>query len=388
MSVPPRILHLNTAKTWRGGERQVFYLADELRRRDIAQVIVGRPRSELGERSVAAGLPFEAVSMGGEWDLFAVAKLRRICREHSINLIHAHTSRAHGLGLMAVRGLAGVRLVVSRRVDFPASVNYLSQRKYLSKRVAAYIAISENVRRILIQDGVPADRIRIVYSGVDTERFAAGPAADERVAQLRTELGLDPDTLVSGNVAALEEHKDQRTLLNALALLNTSVPELAQKTRTILLGEGKLRDALEAQARQSGLLQSGLVSFAGFRANIDEFYRLMHVFVLSSVEEGLGTAVLDAMAAGLPVAATAAGGIPEMIDHEQGGLLSAPGDAQTLARHLQTLLEDAQLRERCGAYNRKRVRRFSKSATCEDTLKVYTEVLADAPADSLSEASG
>lgn len=372
----PRVLHLNTAKTWRGGERQVWFLASGLAERGITQWIVGRPGSELEERSRAAGLPFFGIPMRGEWDLLAVRRLREFIRSERINILHTHTSRAHGLGLMAVAKTPDCHLVVSRRVDFPASKNWLSRRKYLSPRIAKYIAISENVKRVLLADGVDADRIRIAYSGIDLTRFA--PLAGEMAAMsaknltaLRTEFEIGKQVVI-GNVAALVDHKDQTTLL--LALAHLAKDGGAENFRCLIFGEGELRAALESQATELGLLNS-VVFFAGFRDQIDDAYRLFDIFVMSSKEEGLGTAVLDAMGFALPVAATRGGGIPEMILDGEGGYLSPVGEAVKLAADLRKLIVSPELRERFGAFNRQRVKRFSHQATCENTLDVYNEIL-------------
>ena len=380
MNRQARVLHLNTARTWRGGERQVWFLARALARRGIFQWVVGRPGSELERRCREANLPFHAIAMRGEWDLLAVRQLRAFAREQNINILHAHTSRAHGLGLMAVRRLPGTRFVVSRRVDFPAGKNWFSRRKYLSPLIAAYVAISENVRQVLIADGVAPERIHIAYSGIDLSRFAplSGEAlreSESNQAALRREFELDtaPPPIVLGNVAALVDHKDQRTLLHALARLR----EISQiPFRCLIFGEGELRGELEKLAADLQLGPEHL-RFAGFRDGIDDAYRIFDIFVMSSKEEGLGTAVLDAMAYGLPVAATRGGGIPEMIVDEEGGLLAPVGDAPALAKALARLLESETLRQQMGAYNQERVKQFGTEATCQATLAVYERVLAD-----------
>lgn len=366
-----RVLHINTAKTWRGGERQTLFLATELARRGVKQLIVGQPGSELQTRAEAAGLPFRALAMRGELDLFAVAGLRRIAREFGAAILHAHTARAHGLGLLARRGLPDARLVISRRVDFPARPNYFSRKKYLSPLIARYIAISENVRRILIADGVAPERIGIAYSGVDLAEYRARPDG----ARIRKELGLGPNELVIGNVAALVGHKDQSTLLKAFAVLATQLPRA--RTRLVIVGEGELRSALEAEARALGIFESGRVLFTGFRRDIYDFFGAFDIFAMSSSEEGLGTSVLDAMAHGLPVVATNAGGLPEMVDPGRGGLLSPAREPAAFAQNLATLVKNAALRKKFGAYNKRRVVAFGSAATCDATLAIYRDVLSE-----------
>lgn len=370
------VLHLNTARDWRGGERQVFFLAREIQRHGGRQLVVGQPASELETRCAAAGLPFEALRMRGEWDLPAAARLARMVRERGVNLLHAHTAKAHTLALLARRkfpakaagvpGAAAPGLVVSRRVDFPARLNFLSRRKYLSPLVDRYIAISENVRGILETDGIAAEKIRIAYSGIDLADFASLPDP----AYLRDEFGIQPDEIVLGNVAALVEHKDQRTLLRAFAVARQGAGPVA---RLFILGQGPLRAELEELARELGVADR--VVFTGFRRDVPAFLKLFDLFVMSSQEEGLGTAVLDAMAAGLPVAATRGGGIPEMIDQDRGGLLAPVGDAQALGAQLRRLIASLELREKFGAYNRERVKDFGCDATFRATVDIYREVL-------------
>ncbi len=363
-----RVVHLNTAKTWRGGEQQVLYLADQIQAAGGAQMIVGQPGSEMEKRAEARGIPFHPLKMRGELDFIAAHALRKFCREFKADILHAHTAKAHALGLLARRKLPDTRFVVTRRVDFHRKPNFLSRWKYLSPFVDRFIAISDNVKRILIQDGIPPEKIRIAYSGIDTRRFANLP--DD--APLRREFQIPEGVMIFGNVAALVDHKDQRTLLHAAAILKKELPP--GSFCLFISGEGELRSELEELAGSLGL-SDGTVIFTGFRTDILAFLRLFDVFVMSSKEEGLGTAVLDAMASGLPVAATDAGGLPEMIDQGQGGLLSAARNPEALAVSMKTLFTDQALRARFGAYNQKRVQRFSAEATFEDTVAVYGELV-------------
>ncbi len=235
-----------------------------------------------------------------------------------------------------------------------------------------YIAISENVKRILIQDGIAPEKIAIAYSGIDLEPFEHLPDP----AYLRAEFRIVPGEILAGNVAALVEHKDQRTLLDAFAEFSRSRPQGAAPVRLFILGEGKLRAELEERARQAGIQDR--VVFTGFRGDVAAFLALFDLFVMSSKEEGLGTAVLDAMAAGLPVLATRGGGIPEMVDAERGGLLVPVGDAPALARGFTDLVDHADRRAAFGAYNRGRVRDFGRTATFRATVDVYRAVRREA----------
>ena len=365
---PVRVAHLNTARDWRGGERQVFNLACSLKDHPgVEQWLVARSGSELARRGRLAGLQVQELPLRGEWDLWSGRRLARLLNAERVDFVHAHTAKAHSIALLALRHAPITRLIVSRRVDIPMRRGFFSRHKYHSPRIAAYIAISKNVERVLLADGIPPEKIRVVYSGIDLEPFVV--EKDPSVVEtLRRELELPRGALVLGNVAALVGHKDQATLLRALAAISAATPLHV----LLILGEGELRDELEVLARRLGLGHDRL-RFLGFRQNIYDYYRLFDIFVMSSKEEGLGTAVLDAMAAGLPVVATAGGGIPEMIVPERGGLLVPVGDSDALAAALERVIKDASLRGRMAGFNREQVKAFSHQATAVGTFEVYRE---------------
>lgn len=364
------VLHLNTARTWRGGEQQVLYLARYLKGEGIRQIVAGRRNSEMQKRCQAEGIPFVGLGMASELDLFSVFALIRLVRREGIRILHAHTARAHSLGLLAMKlgrlEKQGVRFVVSRRVDFPVRPGRLSRLKYESPLVHRYIAISENVRRILVEDGIAEDRIRVAYSGVDTKRLRQLPDA----SGLRKEFQLQEGIVIFGNVAALVDHKDQRTLLQAVALLQKQdVPPFM----LFIVGQGELEKELTALRDRLGLQDR--VIFTGFRNDVPAFLSLFDLFVMSSKEEGLGTIVLDAMSAGLPVITTDGGGLPEMIVDGKGGLVCPAGDAAALAASLEKALRSPGLWKEWGAFNQERVRGFDYCQTGRRNLEIYSEVL-------------
>lgn len=373
-SVIVRVVHLNTASTWRGGERQVFNLAIELKALGIEQLIVARKNSELARKCKAEDLNVRELPMRGEWDIFSARKLAMIVNEFEANILHAHTGKAHSIGLLACRKLARpIIFLVSRRVDFPMRLNFFSKKKYFHKYISGYIAISKNIKNVLVNDGIDEKKIDIAYSGIDLSIWQE----HRNPIGLRSEFMLHHETLIIGNVAALVDHKDHGTLLDAIAYLEESDKSRALPSyRVLILGDGELRISLEKKAKQLGLIYpQGPVIFCGYREDIYEFYYLFDIFLMSSKEEGLGTAVLDAMAAALPVCSTNAGGIPEMIAANQGGLLSNVGDARTMALNLEKLILSNDLRNRFGAFNKKQVQKFSHKNTANSNLQIYQKHL-------------
>jgi glycosyltransferase involved in cell wall biosynthesis len=204
----------------------------------------------------------------------------------------------------------------------------------------------------------------IVNEGIDLERVAAAPPA-----RLHEELWLPHHAPVVGNVAALVPHKGQRHLVEAAALVVRQVPD----ARFVIAGEGELRAALERQIKDHHLEKH--VMLLGFRPDVLSLHKAFDLFVMSSVTEGLGTSLLDAMACEKPVVATNAGGIPEVVLEGTTGLLVPPRDHAAMAAAIVRLLRDPALRDRMGAAGLRVVReKFSAERMVQDTLKVYQAV--------------
>jgi glycosyltransferase involved in cell wall biosynthesis len=252
--------------------------------------------------------------------------------------------------------------VAARRVDFHLKDNALSRWKY--RQVDCFICASDAVRRMLIDDGIPAARAVTVYEGIDLGHVDAAPPAN-----LHADLWLPHGSPIVGNVAALVPHKGQRHLIEAAALVVKRVPD----ARFVIAGEGELRPALERLIKEHRLDKH--VFLAGFRPDILSVHKSFDVFVMSSVTEGLGTSLLDAMACGKPVVATTAGGMPEVVDDGKTGILVPPRDHTAMADALIRLLSSAELRARMGAAGLERVRAtFSAERMVQDTLEIYRRV--------------
>lgn len=370
-----RVLHLNTEPTWRGGEQQVLYLLDGLAARGHPTWIACQPGSPMAERAGARGHEVIELRMRGEVDAPAMWRLARLARRLRVDIVHAHTSHAHTLGAVAVRMIrahARPLLVVARRVDFSIyrrSFFGLNGLKY-KHGVDCYVTVSEAIRRVLEADGVPPEKIRCVHSGIDVARIDEAP---QRSEALRAELDVPSGHALVGNVAHMADHKGQRYLLDAVPRVLAERPECT----FVIVGDGELRATLEDQAERLGVRER--VRFPGFRRDVPALLKAMDLFVMPSHMEGLGTSVLDAMAAGVPVVGTEAGGIPESVVHEETGLLCPVRDGEALARAILRMLGDPELAARCARNARAKVRaEFSTDAMVEGTLSVYADLLARA----------
>ncbi len=328
--------------------------------------MAGQPGSPFAARARERGLEVREVSMRGEMNPAAVARVLGIVRRWRPDIVHMHTSHAHTLGVLACRASNIGRTVVSRRVDFsihrsPLRLNLLKYRFCVDR----FIAISEGVRRVMVEDGIPPGKIEVVPSGVDLAELDAVPRRE-----YREEFRIPASAPVVGDVAHFGWHKAQEVLVEACPLLWREEPEL----RVILVGDGECRPKVEAAARRMGA--DGRLVFAGHREDARSLIRWFDVFVMCSVKEGLCTSILDAHALRTPVVASRVGGIPEVVRHEATGLLVPPRDPGALAAAvLRVLREPERARARARAGRKLVEERYSVEAMVEGTLGVYRRVL-------------
>jgi glycosyltransferase involved in cell wall biosynthesis len=359
-------LHIDTARTWRGGQNQVLLTVLGMRAAGHRAALVAHPAGELRQRA-AEGLELVPLAPVTEMDLGAAFRLARVVKQLGPDVVHAHDP--HGVAMAALALSMGTgpqpRLVASRRVDFHIKGNAFSRWKY--RQVDCFVCASDLIRRMLIGDGIPEDRTVTVHEGIDLDRVAAAPALDPHA-----EFWLPHGAPVVGNVAALVPHKGQRHLVDAAAIALREVPD----ARFVIAGEGELRPVLERQIRDLHLEKH--VFLAGFRPDVLSLHKGFDLFAMSSVTEGLGTSLLDAMACGKAIVATSAGGIPEVVVDGETGLLVPPRDDAALAAAIVELLKDAGRRAAMGRAGLERVRRlFSAERMVQETLGVYSRLHAD-----------
>ena len=358
-------LHVDTARTWRGGQNQVLLTVNGLRAIGQRATLVAHPDGEL-RRRVAEGLDLIPLAPRTEMDLSAAWKFSQLIKRLNPDVIHAHDP--HGVAMasfaLSLGGSAasGPALIASRRVDFHLKGNSLSRWKH--RQVDCFVAASEAIRQILLHDGVEADRAVTVHEGIDVEHVVAADPVNVHEA-----FWLPHQAPVVGNVAALVPHKGQRYLIEAAHLVVQDIPD----ARFVILGEGELREQLERQVHDHHLEKHVLLP--GFRTDVLGCIKGFDLFVMSSVTEGLGTSLLDAMACSRPIVATTAGGIPEVVEDGVNGLLVPPRDARALADAIIRALRDASLRQRFGTAGLARVKaRFTVERMVEQTAAVYARV--------------
>ncbi|HEY7856650.1 MAG TPA: glycosyltransferase family 4 protein [Terriglobales bacterium] len=349
-----RILHADFSRVWRGGQQQLLILARALavnghernEARGFEQTIVARP-GPVSDHFRAAG--FRVLAPGHE--------AREAARVSDI--LHAHDGAAHSWIIFA--GGYGKR-VLSRRVPFPIA-GWASRWKY--RRMDAVLAVSEYVRQAVLAAGVEPARVRIIPDAVEPpEAEPAEPATKPR-ERLRKELGIAPDQPLLLCLSAFTAEKGVTDAVLALRHLPSGY-QLA------LRGEGALRPQLELQARRSGVAERVRFVTTGSPA---EWVAASDIVLMPSLEEGLGSAALLAMALERPVVATRVGGIPELVAHDVTGWLVDPGAPEALAAGCAQLWAAPALRARLVGAAAGRVReRHSPGALAQATIAAYTAI--------------
>lgn len=349
---PLRVLHLDTGREWRGGQRQVELLATGLRARGHEPLVVVTPRSPLHRHLKSVGVAVAAIPMRNTLDILAVRRLRRLITTWRPAVVHAHDARSHSLAMTALVGRRNsIPLVVTRRSATPP-------RGVLRRgpRVSAFIAISEAVREALTAAGVDPARVTKVYPGVSPP-----PGVERR--DWRAECGWEADTVLAGVLGELAT-PGATSILEAIARSLTA--EARARLRLVLLG-----------ARATGHQDvGGVPAFrAGFVHDIHRAIAGLDLMLHSGTAEGLGTAVIDGMAFGAPCIAFAGGSVAEVIEPGTTGELVPRDDVAGFARAVGRLTTDAERRAALAAAGRERSRRFDPARFVEDTVRVYRDVV-------------
>ena len=357
------ILHVDPERGWGGGETQVLGLMRHLAAIGHRQALAADPGGRLARAAADAGVAVVPLAIRNHADVVAGRRLAGLIARNHHDIVHFHSARAHAMS--AFLGRVPAARVVTRRMDYAPRGGWYARWLY-NRGVDAVVAISEGVRQVLVGSGVDPARIHVVASGVDGARFAA---ADDVRRRERARHGLDAATFVIATVGALETRKGHAVLLEALAAL-VDLP-----FQVLCAGAGSQAGALAARRDALGLAVR--VRFLGELADVVPLLAAADLVVMPSLQEGLGVAALEAMAAGKPVVASRVGGLVEVVDDGVTGILVEPGDATSLAAALRMLASDRDRAARFGAAGRARVeRRFSMRAMAEGTVAVYRRVLA------------
>ena len=335
------IAHVDSEETFRGGQQALLQLALGLRERGHKQVLVSPAGSALEAKAKEADLRTTPLA----------TSLRNVLKENAVRIVHSHSGHAHNRAWLASVGL-DVRRVTTRHVAFEPRHSLIHRLKY-TLTCDRIIAVSGAARDMLVRSGIPTKKIEVIHTGVRIP--AALPTAEER-QQARAHWGLSASDFAVGHLGAFTHEKGQDLLIAAVNLLN--MPSLF----LILGGEGPLR---------SSFMAGPLIQLPGYVEDRATLLQALDLFVMPSRSEAWGLAALEAMSYGVPVVASAVGGLQEIVEDNFSGWLVPADDPQALARaiaHARPLLTSF------GQRARERAKQFSHGETIRRTEALYYDL--------------
>ncbi len=366
------VFHVDDSRNLRGGERQVLYLAAELEKLGCRNRIVCRSDSPLDRAARERGMETLHLPFLFEGDPISAGRLAREVKKAaaslgpgSLPILHAHTGHAAATIRAASRKGPWPR-IVHRRVDFRLPERASSIRKYAEADLV--IALSKAIATVLVESGIEERKIRVIPSAVDLAAFGGSPSPGFK-DRLGREFDMPPASFLVGSLMAMVPHKDP---LNLVAAAEIAV-RADKRCHFLVAGEGPLLKDARAMAKRLGL--EGHIHLPGQRQDNADLLRAFDLFVLSSRQEGLGSALIEAMACGLPVVGTDAGGIPELIENGRNGFVVPREDPAALAEAILRLAGDDRLRSRMGSASLEMSLRYSTERMARSTLAVYEEAL-------------
>ena len=328
------------------------------------QVYLASSGGELEDKFIQAGITLIKSSLKTKNEisvkiLFSFWQLRKFARQFNIDLIHSHSRTTQVLGDLLGRSLAKPHIFTCHGFFKPKI-----SRRLFGCWGQAVIAISQQVKEHLIIDfKLDESKISVVNNGIDTKNFGDFSARD----LMRKDLGIN-DALLVGIIARLSDVKGHIYLIRAMQ----RVVKIFPTAKLLIIGEGKMKKALVKEV--DGLSIKDNVLFIPQANNTRDVLAAMDIFVMPSLQEGLGLALMEAMAQGIAVVGCAVGGIKTLIQDKQNGLLVAPAEASALAQAMITLLGDAALRQALGARAREFIMaNFSKEEMVDKTEIVYQQ---------------
>ncbi|MDE2584819.1 MAG: glycosyltransferase family 4 protein [Betaproteobacteria bacterium] len=357
-----RILHTEWSDGWGGQERRIVAEMAGLQARGHRLWLATRPHAAIAAKAREAGIEVLTLPFSGKLDLGTILPLARLIRQERVDVVNTHSGIDSWVGAFAAR-LGGCHLVRTRHLNLPLHRRWYNFVHYLADRV---VTCGETMRHNLIDNcGFPASQVASIPTGVDLSRF--NPVHER--TQVRWDLGLAPDTYVVLMVGVIRAVKRHEVALRAFARLRQEIPS----AQLLLAGDGPMRGDMEALAARLGLGDS--VRFLGHRDDVPDLMGAADCLLLTSRSEGVPQVLTQGLQCGLPVVATAVGGVPEVILAEQTGLLVAAEDIDGVAAALARIHGDSLLAARLVAAGRRHVaEHFSLEAMLDATEKLYADI--------------
>jgi glycosyltransferase involved in cell wall biosynthesis len=364
------VLQLRSSIGFFGAENVIVELAKGLQHTGYRPIIGvfknGSPAAEaLAEAAQRHGIATTSFHDQRPFDHRAAGAIRSFIKENQIGLVHSHGYKANVYAQVVKRGMATRTIATchpwTETTYSLKSRVYTRLDKFLLPRFDRVVAISEEVKTEVLQAKVPHHKVAVISNGIDLERFNA---SDEK-QKIRAALGLPPQGIMVGTIGRLVQEKGQHLLIEAAARLAKNFSNVFY----LIAGDGPLRQSLQDRARQAGLEERFI--FLGVSDQIPQLLNLMEVFVLPSLSEGLPMVILEAMAAKRAIVATNVGAIPQVLRHQESGLIVKP-NAIELADAIAYLLNHPATAHRFGEKAFDRVRDdYSSQKMTQAYVAVY-----------------
>jgi glycosyltransferase involved in cell wall biosynthesis len=362
-----KILQISSASSFGGGERYLADLTNALVDRGHELYVAVRPRSPLPRHLQLSADRIFTLPLRNALDVPSAHELEKFVRRNGIEIVHAHMARDYSLASYAARRNSKTKFVATRHVLF--QLNRL--HRHTLARATRVIAVSNAVAQELRASGIVAEKqLAVIPNGIDVERFSHARAGFDRVQFLRS-MGLPVDCLLVGSIGELRTLKRHDDFIRAAAIVAARFPE----TQFVLAGldtsaSGEVRKQLETLVNESGLSES--FYFLGWLDDAEKLLCAMDVFVSASETESFGLAIVEAMAAGTAVVATATEGAKEVIEDERTGLLVPIGDVDRIAASVINLLSDPEKRRTIATQSvQSALKRFSLTRMVDEIEQIY-----------------
>jgi glycosyltransferase involved in cell wall biosynthesis len=361
-----RVLHLSSERTWRGGEQQMAYLIEESEKLGVHNFVAARKGSAFEGYCLDKNIPLISLGFKNEFHIPTSLGIKSYCEKNKIDIIHMHSSHSHALGVLSDLMGNKAKLILSRKVDFAVKKNFASKFKFNYKGINAIICVSNAIKEIVSVDLKRKDILYVAHDGISLERFST--SKDNNT--LHEEFLLNREQKIVANISAVADHKDYFTFVDTAAL----ILEERKDVTFFIIGDGPMFSDIEKYIKERNLQKN--IVMTGFRDDIPDIIREIDVFLMSSKTEGLGSTILDAFANHIPMVATQAGGIPEIVNHNDTGLTAAVKDSKKLAVHVGHLLDNPGLAEALSnnAYSLL-LRKFTKDKMALANVAIYKKVL-------------
>lgn len=364
-----RILHLNTENGWRGGENQTRLLIEGMKNNsNFENHMAALKNSECYEifRKICPVFP---INSSFPYHILQARRIAKYCKANQIQIIDAQSGRTHSLACLIKLFNPSLKIVVHRRVDNIPSKNFFSRRKYLSNSIDGFIAISNAIKEILVQTGVPSNKIYVVKSAVPDFPYLKLSKQNEKNNWAK-KLNIDEKKIWIGNASAIANQKAYDVLLKAVQILKQENFSF----HCLIAGTGPQEAEIKKLCTDLNL--NDMVTFVGFTNEVPSFLSSLDILTVPSNNEGLGTIILEGIHAGCAVIGSEVGGIPEMIIHQKTGLLIPKQSPSHLATSIKELINDESLRKNLVTQAKKHaLENFSVEAMVNGNIEVYKKLV-------------